>query len=170
MSDTAANGHEDLLERPAVRRVKDALQAGGSPARIIALSDTARTAEDAARAVGCELGAIVKSLVFTIGDQPVMVLVAGDRRCNDKALKTAFGLSGKVRRADAETVRAATGFTIGGVAPIAHATPLPVIIDDSLQRFETIYAAAGHPHCVFATSVNELASLARATVQNAVSH
>lgn len=170
MTDTSADGHETLLERPAVRRVRDALQAGGSAARIIALSDTARTAEDAARAVGCELGAIVKSLVFTIGGQPVMVLVAGDRRCDDKALKAAFGLEGKVRRADADTVREATGFTIGGVAPIAHATPLPVIIDDSLGRFETIYAAAGHPHCVFATSVTELASLSGATVQNSVAH
>ena len=164
------DGDDSLLERPAVRRVRDALAAGGSPARVIVLSETARTAEDAARAVGCDLGAIVKSLVFTIGGQPVMALIAGDRRCNDKALKSVFEMAGKVRRADADTVREATGFTIGGVAPVAHATDLPVVIDASLRRFETIYAAAGHPHCVFATSVGELEKLSRATINEAVSH
>jgi prolyl-tRNA editing enzyme YbaK/EbsC (Cys-tRNA(Pro) deacylase) len=168
MTDSTTAGDDVLLDRPAVRRVRDALAAGGSAARIIALSDTARTAEDAARAVGCDLGAIVKSLVFTIGAQPVMALVAGDRRCNDKALKATLGLEGKVRRADADTVRQATGFTIGGVAPVAHATALPMVIDASLQRFETVYAAAGHPHCVFATSVSELESLTGATLSEAV--
>ncbi len=159
----------ELLERESVRRVQTALRTGGSDARVIVLSDTARTAEDAANALDCELGAIVKSLVFTVGPQPVMALVAGDRRCNDKRLKAIFGLSGKVRRADAETVRQATGFAIGGVSPVGHATDLPVAIDASLQRFEIVYAAAGHPYCVFATSAYELASLTRATIDESLS-
>ena len=154
----------DPLAHPAVRRVQAALAEAGSAARVIALSDTARSAEDAASSIGTPLGSIVKSLVFTIGGAPVMALVAGDRRCDTGALAGALGREGRVRRADADAVRAATGFAIGGVAPLAHETPLPVAIDASLGRFETAYAAAGHPHCVFATTIDELARLTGGTV------
>ena len=116
---------------------------------MIELETTARTAEDAARSLGVPVGAIVKSLLFTIDGDPVMALVAGDRRCDTRALAPAFGRSGLVLRADAERVRQATGFVIGGVAPLGHPAPLPTAIDDSLGRFETVYAAAGHPFCVF---------------------
>ncbi len=153
-----------LLERTAVERVRAALAAAGSTAEIIALADTARTAQDAARSVGVELGAIVKSLVFAVDGRAVMALVAGDRRCDTAALARALGLDGTVGRADADMVREATGFTIGGVPPIAHATPLPTAIDASLGRFATVYAAAGHPHCVFGTSPDELARLTGAPV------
>ena len=153
-----------------------ALAEAGSAAQVIALSDTARSAEDAAGlgrfetvyaaagSIGTPLGSIVKSLVFTIGGAPVMALVAGDRRCDTGALAGALGREGRVHRADADAVRAATGFAIGGVAPLAHETPLPVAIDASLGRFETVYAAAGHPHCVFATTIDELARLTGGTV------
>ena len=154
----------DPLAHPAVRRVQAALAEAGSAAQVIALSDTARSAEDAADSIGTPLGSIVKSLVFTIGGAPVMALVAGDRRCDTGALAGALGREGRVRRADADAVRAATGFAIGGVAPLAHETPLPVAIDRSLGRFETVYAAAGHPHCVFATTLDELARLTGGTV------
>lgn len=147
------------LDNPSVRRVQLTLEAAGSRARVIELAETARSAEDAARSIGTALGSIVKSLVFTIGGQPVMALVAGDRRCDTKALPGAFGLTGDAKRADAEVVRAATGFAIGGVAPIGHASRLPIAIDASLQRFEAVYAAAGHPHCVFPTACDELARL-----------
>ncbi len=160
---------EELLQRPSVRRVQAALSAAGSSARVIPLTDTARTAEDAARALGCALGQIVKSLVFTVGGEPVMALVAGDRRCETAALKVALGYGGKVRRADAETVRAATGFAIGGVAPVGHYGRLPTTIDASLQRFDQIYAAAGHPHCVFATTVEELQGLTGGIVEATIS-
>ena len=153
-----------LLERPAVVRVRAALAAAGSTAEIIALADTARSAQDAARSVGVELGAIVKSLVFAVDGRAVMALVAGDRRCDTAALARALGLDGTIGRADADLVREATGFTIGGVPPIAHATPLPTAIDASLGRFATVYAAAGHPHCVFGTSPDELARLTGAPV------
>jgi prolyl-tRNA editing enzyme YbaK/EbsC (Cys-tRNA(Pro) deacylase) len=146
-----------LLATASVRRVQEALAAAGSAARVVALAETARSAEDAARAVGCPLGAIVKSLVFTIGPQPVMALVAGDRRCAVERLPAALGIAGKARRADADEVRAATGYAIGGVAPVGHA--LPVVIDASLERFAEVWAAAGHPHCVFPTTAAELARL-----------
>ena len=153
-----------LLERPAVKRVRAALAAAGSTAEIIALADTARSAADAAESVGVELGAIVKSLVFAVDGRAVMALVAGDRRCDTAALARVLGLDGKVGRADADMVRDATGFTIGGVPPIAHTTPLATAIDASLGRFATVYAAAGHPHCVFGTSPDELARLTGAPV------
>ncbi|MDD9993613.1 MAG: YbaK/EbsC family protein [Rhodospirillales bacterium] len=154
----------DPLAHPAVRRVQAALAEAGSQAEVIALASTARSAEDAAASIGTPLGSIVKSLVFTVAGAPVMALVAGDRRCDAAALGRVLGREGKVRRADADAVRAATGFSIGGVAPLAHESPLPVAIDASLGRFETVYAAAGHPHCVFATSIDELQRLTGGTV------
>ncbi len=157
------------LAHPAVRRVQAALAEKGSKAVVIELASTARTAEDAARALGVEVGAIVKSLVFTMDGAPVMALIAGDRRCDTKALPAALGRSGLVLRADAERVRAATGFVIGGVAPLAHPTPLPTVIDDSLGRFDVVYAAAGHPHCVFPTTILELSLLTGGAVVKGLS-
>ncbi len=153
-----------LLERASVRRVLAALEAAGSEARVVALADTARTAEDAARGLGVEVGAIVKSLVFTVEGAPVLALIAGDRRCDAGALAAALGLEGRARRADADAVREATGFSIGGVAPMGHPKALPTAIDASFSRFPTLYAAAGHPHCVFATTLDELARLTRGKV------
>jgi prolyl-tRNA editing enzyme YbaK/EbsC (Cys-tRNA(Pro) deacylase) len=147
------------LDNPSVQRVRAALAEASSPAEVIELSATARSAQDAADSVGTELGSIVKSLVFAIAGSPVMALVAGDRQCDTKALAAALGHAGKAKRADADLVREATGFAIGGVPPVAHETKLPVVIDASLARFETVYAAAGHPYCVFATSITELARL-----------
>jgi len=147
------------FDNPSVLRVQQALASAGSEARVIELAETARSAEDAARSIGTPLGSIVKSLVFTIGGHPVMALVAGDRRCDVGALPAALGLSGSAKRADADVVRAATGFAIGGVAPIGHLSVLPIAIDASLARFDTVYAAAGHPHCVFPTTCDELVRL-----------
>lgn len=148
-----------LLRSPSVRRVVEALAARGLEDRVVELAATARTAEDAARACGVPVGAIVKSLVFEVGGRPVLALVAGDRRLAPAALPAALGLAGEVRRCDAERVRAVTGFAIGGVAPVGHLTPLPTAIDASLDRFERLFAAAGHPHCVFATTLPELQAL-----------
>jgi len=148
-----------ISQSRSVRRVAAALAAEGARHQVVELARTARTAADAAAALGVPVGAIVKSLVFVVGSTPVMALVAGDRRCRASALPEALGLAGEARRADAELVRQATGFAIGGVAPIGHATPLPVVVDASLARFSAVYAAAGHPHCVFATSFAELLEL-----------
>ena len=147
------------LAHPAVRRVQAALAEKGSRAEVIELAATARSARDAADALGVALGAIVKSLLFTIDGAPVMALVAGDRRCDTGALPGALGRRGLVVRADADRVREATGFAIGGVAPVGLPRPLPTAIDATLGRFETVYAAAGHPFCVFPTTVLELSLL-----------
>jgi prolyl-tRNA editing enzyme YbaK/EbsC (Cys-tRNA(Pro) deacylase) len=150
---------EDALARPAVRRVVAALTAAGLEDRVRALADTARTADDAARALGVPVGAIVKSLAFAAADGIVLACVAGDRRCDVAALGRVLGLRSNPARARPDAVKVATGFTIGGVAPVGHATALPLALDESLGRFETVYAAAGHPHCVFATTLDELARL-----------
>lgn len=157
------------LDHPGVRRVQAALHEKGSRAEVIELEATARTAADAARSLGVAVGAIVKSLLFTIDGDPVMALIAGDRRCDTRALAVALGRGGLVLRADADRVRQATGFVIGGVAPLGHPAPLPTAIDDSLGRFETVYAAAGHPHCVFPTTVLELSLLTGGAVAKGIS-
>jgi prolyl-tRNA editing enzyme YbaK/EbsC (Cys-tRNA(Pro) deacylase) len=156
------------LASRSVQRVIEALAAAGAGGRVIELAATARTAEDAATALAVPVGAIVKSLVFTIADQPVMALVAGDRRCATGALGPTLGLTGKAERATAERVRSATGFAIGGVPPLAHATPLPTAIDAGLGRFPRLYAAAGHPHCVFPTTLDELVRLTGGTISQAL--
>jgi prolyl-tRNA editing enzyme YbaK/EbsC (Cys-tRNA(Pro) deacylase) len=152
-----------------VERVRQALRRAGSATEVIELADTARTAAAAAAALGVPLGAIVKSLVFTIDGAPVMALIAGDRRCVTKALPGALGIRGLVNRADADRVREATGFAIGGVAPVGHPARLPTVIDDSLGRFETVYAAAGHPFFVFPTAMLELSLLTGGAVVKGVS-
>ncbi len=152
-----------------MQRVRHALRQAGSAAEVIGLAETARTAVTAAAALGTPLGAIVKSLVFTIDGAAVMALIAGDRRCDTKALPAAFGMSGLVIRADADRVRQATGFAIGGVAPVGHPARLPTAIDDSLGRFETVYAAAGHPFFVFPTTMLELSLLTGGAVVKGIS-
>ena len=153
-----------LLEREAVKRVRGALIEAGLEDTVIELTDTARSAKDAATAIDCELGAIVKSLVFNIDQRFVMALVAGDHKCLEKSLPTALSLEGKVGRPKANEVKAITGFTIGGVAPIGMTACLPMVIDRSLQRFDTIYAAAGHPRCVFPIAFADLQLITEAIV------
>lgn len=152
---------EAILENPSVKRVRAALLERGAGERVIALADSARTAAEAAAALGCPVGAIVKSLVFaheglTGEKRAVMALVAGDRQCDMAALGRALGLEGVPKRADANLVREATGFAIGGVSPLGHPAPLPIVVDDSLTRFDLLHAAAGHPHAVFPLTYQEL--------------
>ncbi|MBT5560713.1 MAG: YbaK/EbsC family protein [Rhodospirillaceae bacterium] len=147
------------LKKASVKKVRKALGDAGLNDTVIELDKTAKTAEDAAKSTGAELGAIVKSLVFVIGEQPVMALVAGDHMCKPENLPRALNLEGDVTKASADDVKAATGFTIGGCSPVAHKMELPMVIDVSLKRFETLYASAGHSHCVFPTTVGELKRL-----------
>ena len=153
-----------LLERAAVKRVRDALVGAGLGDSVMEMSDTARSAEDAARAVDCPLGAIVKSLVFTVDRRFVMALVAGDHKCLEDNLPRALNLDGAVGRPQASEVKAITGFTIGGVAPIGMTARLPIVMDRSLKRFDILYAAAGHPHCVFPIGFADLQRLTEAIV------
>lgn len=148
-----------LLASASVQRVIAVLAQAGLTDRVQVLAETARTAEDAAAALSTMQGSIVKSLMFTVDGAPVMALVAGDRRCCTDALPRALGRDAVAERAPARLVRDVTGFAIGGVAPVGHLQPLPVLIDASLQRFDRLYAAAGHTHCVFGLSWGELLSL-----------
>jgi len=129
-------------------RVQAALKVAGLDTSIVRLQESARTAQQAADALDTALGSIVKSLLFLADGEPVLVLVAGDRRADPARLKRLLGAR-RVMIADAERVRQETGFSIGGVPPLGHRQPLPTWIDTSLGRFETVYAAAGHPHAVF---------------------
>jgi len=126
------------------------------------LPDSTRTAPEAAAAVGCEVGAIVKSLVFRRGDEAVLALVSGANRADEGLLEAEFGAA--VERADADFVRAATGYSIGGVPPIGHPAPLRTLVDEDLLRHELVWAAAGTPRSVFPIEPRELAWLARGTV------
>jgi prolyl-tRNA editing enzyme YbaK/EbsC (Cys-tRNA(Pro) deacylase) len=133
---------------PTAARLAGRLGERGVQIEVVTLSDSARTAELAAAALGVEVGQIVKSLVFLRDEQPVLVLCAGDRRVDAERL----GLS----PAKADVVRAATGFSIGGVPPLGHDTELPTTIDESLRRFAVVWAAAGTPHDVFGIEVEAL--------------
>jgi prolyl-tRNA editing enzyme YbaK/EbsC (Cys-tRNA(Pro) deacylase) len=129
---------------PTAERLRQRLAERGLDIEVVTLTDSARTAPEAAAAVGCEVGQIVKSLVFVSGEEPVMVLCAGDRRVDADRL----GLT----PARADAARTATGFSIGGIPPLGHDTPLQTLVDRSLERFETVWCAAGTPHAVFEVS------------------
>jgi len=138
------------------RRVQDALRAAGSDAEVVELPSSTRTSTEAAEAVGVEVGQIAKSLVFLVGSEPVVAVLSGADRLDTEKLRRHLGAS-SVGRADADAVRAATGFPIGGVSPVAH--DVRVVIDRALASYAVIWAAAGTPNAVFRTSVTELVSL-----------
>jgi Cys-tRNA(Pro) deacylase len=130
--------------------VQAALDTLGLGIRVQRFEKPTSTAEEAAAAVGCDLGAIVKSLCFEVDGRPVLVLVAGDRQVDSKALRRIYDVSKrKVRIASPALVEEATGYAVGGVPPLGHTGRLPVLIDRSLSRFETVYAAAGTPNSLF---------------------
>lgn len=140
------------------QRVQAALRELGVEIEVVELGASARTAQQAADAIGTELGSIVKSLLFLADGQPVLVLVAGDRRADPAKLKALLDAR-RVMIADADRVRQATGYAIGGVPPLGHKDPLPVWIDRSLSRFETVYAAAGGPRAIFPIAYSRLVEL-----------
>ncbi len=150
-----------------VQRVAAALQAKGHPHAPVMLDDAARTAQQAADALGIAVGQIAKSIIFRrkSDDAAVLVIASGDRRVDEKKVDAIVGKTG---RADAEFVKAKTGFTIGGVSPLAHATPPVTLIDRELFRFDTIWAAAGHPHGVFQLRPQDLEALTHAPVADVV--
>lgn len=143
---------------PSVDRVVSALRAGGVTAEVREFSESTRTAVDAAHALAVPVGAIVKSLVFAADGAPVLVLTSGDHQVDTAKVAHVLGAA-HVGRADADLVRDATGFAIGGVAPVGHPHPLRTVIDTHLSSFEVIWAAAGHPRAVFATTYDELLRL-----------
>jgi len=146
---------EDLISKESVKRVQNFISKFDSKLKVIVLEKTARTAKDAADSLNCEVGAIVKSLLLRTDSNFLVCLVAGDRRCSLNKLKKILEKK-DVSMASADEVKENTGFSIGGVAPIAHIKKLDILIDKSLMRFKNLYAAAGHPNCVFKISFNEL--------------
>lgn len=142
------------MTQPALVRVRSALQALGVEGEVIELSESARTAAQAAAACGVAVGQIVKSLVFLAGDEPILVLVSGANQADERRLATLSGQN--VRRADAEAVRALTGYAIGGVPPVGHPRRLRVFIDKDLLGYDRLIAAAGTPHAVFPITPAEL--------------
>ena len=138
-------------------RVAAAAEAEGLRIEVHEHPDGTRTAAEAAAAVGCEVGRIVKSLVFTVDGEPVIALVAGDARLDESRLAEAAG--GQVGRADADVVRAATGYPIGGVPPFGHPAPLPTFVDQALLAHDTVWAAAGTPRHVFEVAPDDLLRL-----------
>jgi len=152
----------DRATHPSTERVSNALREGGATGEVRALTESTRTAQEAAAALGVPVGAIVKSLVFTADGEPVLVLASGDHQVDTTRVAAALGVE-QVRRADADTVRSATGYPIGGVAPIAHPSPLRTIVDRHLAGFDVVWAAAGTPHSVFPTTYDELVRLTSGT-------
>jgi len=144
-------------------RVVEAGQRIGVTVSCREFAESTRTAADAAAAIGVELGQIVKSLVFTVDDRPVLALVSGDRQLDERKLAVAAG-GGRAARPDAERVREATGFPVGGVPPFGHSTDLPVYVDEGLLRYQEVWASAGTPNAVFAVAPVELAAATRGIV------
>jgi Cys-tRNA(Pro) deacylase len=150
---------------PTARKVAEAATALDLSITIEEFDAGTRTAEDAAKAIGCTVAQIVKSLLFVVDGRPTMALVSGANRLDEKKLAGACEVSRKkVKRSDAETAREATGFTIGGVPPFGHTRQLPTYIDQDLMQFDLVWAAAGTPNAVFSVRPQDLVRVTAGTV------
>ena len=152
-----------LDKKEPVKRVEKSLKQFDVSLKVLTLNSSARTAFDASKSLKCEVGAIVKSLLFKTDDSFILCLVSGDKRCSVNKLKQ---LSNKkdISMANPEEVKDQTGYTIGGVSPVGHINELKIIIDKTLNRFEKIYAAAGHPNCVFKIDFENLQKITNAEI------
>jgi len=153
-----------ILNKEPVKRAEKALKEFDNDLNIECLENTARTANDAATALGCKVGAIVKSLLFRTEHSFVLCLVSGDKKCSLNKLKKILGEK-DVSMANAEQVKKITGYTIGGVSPVGHLTKVNILIDKNLNRFNDIYAAAGHPNCIFKINFEKLTGLTNGKVE-----
>jgi prolyl-tRNA editing enzyme YbaK/EbsC (Cys-tRNA(Pro) deacylase) len=146
---------EEQQEQQSVLTVREALRGLGAQGDVVRLDDSARTAREAAEALGIEVGQIASSLVFLADREPVLVVVSGGHRVDVRKLAAHLEVD-HVEKASAKQVREATGFAIGGVAPVGHPRPLRTLVDVDLARFDEVWAAGGHPHYVFPTTYDEL--------------
>ena len=153
-----------ILSKESVRRAEKSIREYDPNLKVIVLEQTARTANDAATALGCKVGAIVKSLLFKVGDSFVLCLVSGDKRCSLNKLKKILNEK-NVSMANPEEVKRITGYTIGGVSPTGHLTKIKIYIDENLKKFKSIFAAAGHPNAVFEIDFENLKSLTSGTTK-----
>ena len=155
----------DLLNKEPVKRVIETLGKFNENLKVQILEKTARTAKEAANALNCEEGAIVKSLVFKTGTEFLVCLISGDKRCSLNKLKKVISKK-DVSMASADEVKAQTGFTIGGVSPVGHINNLDIIIDKTLGRFQIVYAAAGHPNSIFKIDFLKLKDLTKGRIED----
>ena len=147
-----------ILDKEPVKRAQKSIKEFDPNLKVIVLEKTARTANDAASALGCEVGAIVKSLLFKTGENYVLCLVSGDKKCSLNKLKKILNEK-DVSMASPEEVKRVTGFTIGGVSPTGHLLEINTYIDENLKNFNSIFAAAGHPNAVFEIDFKNLKAL-----------
>ena len=156
-----------LLDKEPVKRAERFLKGFDQSLEVIILENSARTAQDAAKALDCDVGAIVKSLLFKTGDGFILCLVAGDKRCSLNKLKKIKDEK-NISMASPEDVKAQTGYTIGGVSPIGHLKKIEIIIDNSLERFNELFAAAGHPNCVFKINFKNIQKITNGKVEDII--
>ena len=156
-----------LLNKEPVKRAEKALKEFDETLSVTELENTARTALDAAKSLNCEVGAIVKSLLFKNGDNFFLCLVSGDKRCSLNKLKKFFN-SKDLSMASPNDVKEQTGYTIGGVSPIGHTNSLQILVDSSLNRFEDLFAAAGHPNCIFKINFEDLKKITNGTIEDII--
>jgi len=154
-----------LLDKEPVKRAEKSLKDFDQSLEVIVLDKSARTAQDAATALDCNVGAIVKSLLFKTNDSFLLCLVAGDKRASLNKIKKIINKK-DVSMANPEDVKSQTGYTIGGVSPIGHLKQIKIIIDNSLERFNELFAAAGHPNCVFKINFTNIQKITNGEIEN----
>lgn len=153
-----------LLDKEAVKRVEKVLKSFDDSLNITILDTSARTAIEAANSLNCEVGAIVKSLLFKTEGSFLLCLVAGDKKCSLNKLKKLISKN-NISMAAPEEVKLETGFTIGGVSPVGHLKQVEILIDNSLKRFNYLFAAAGHPNCVFKIDFKNLQKITNGKIK-----
>ena len=153
-----------LLDKEPVKRVEKLIKEFDQAQKVIILDTSARTALEAASSLGCEIGAIVKSLLFKTGNSFILCLVAGDKKASLNKIKKILNIK-DVSMASADNVKKITGYTIGGVSPIGHLNKIEIFIDKSLERFSSLFAAAGHPNCVFKINFTDLQKITNGSIK-----
>ena len=153
-----------ILEKEPVKRVEKFLKEYDTNLNVTLLDTSARTALEAAASLNCEVGAIVKSLLFKAENTFILCLVAGDKKGSLNKIKKILNIK-DVSMASADEVKDVTGFTIGGVSPIGHVKKINIYIDNSLERFDNLYAAAGHPNCVFKINYSNLQKMTQGSIK-----
>ena len=156
-----------LLDKEPVKRVDKVLKVFDPNMSVIVLNNSARTALEAASSLGCEVGAIVKSLLFKTENTFILCLVAGDKKASLNKIKKTLNIK-DVSMASADDVKNITGYTIGGVSPIGHLNKIDIFIDNSLERFTSLFAAAGHPNCVFKISFTDLQKITNGSIKDII--
>ena len=156
-----------LLDKEPVKRAEKFLKNFDQSLQVIILENSARTAQDAATALHCNVGAIVKSLLFKTENTFILCLVAGDKRCSLNKIKKIKDKK-DISMASPEEVKTQTGYTIGGVSPVGHLEVIEIIIDNSLERFNELFAAAGHPNCVFKINFRDIQKITKGKVEDII--